>query len=165
MAHGCLWQMVTFSAPIRFVRRVDLRDGCCDRSLRNYSFVSFRVFLDTIPPQISIISPAEGAAVNTPIISVTGTVTDQNIAGLTLTVNNGQPQSLTLAGSNFSGITSLSPGLKYLDFHCQQTKPEIHPLLRGQSCSISDLLSYPSLLLLRAPSFQARLPSVWRPVT
>ena len=82
----------------------------------NYSYAQVRVTLDTIPPQINITNPAEGMAVNTPTIQVTGTITDQNINEVTVSVNGGQPQELSLVGTNFSGTVTLSPGSNTLTF-------------------------------------------------
>lgn len=83
----------------------------------NYSFVYLRITLDTIPPQINITNPTEGKAVNTPTLSVTGSIIDQNKDTVTVEVNNGSPQPLTLIGSNFSGTVTLNPGSNTLAFN------------------------------------------------
>jgi len=83
----------------------------------NYSFVYLSFTLDTIPPQINITNPTEGKAVNTPTLSVTGSIIDQNKDTVTVEVNNGSPQPLTLVGSNFSGTVTLNPGPNTLAFN------------------------------------------------
>ena len=82
----------------------------------NFSSVLRRVILDTIPPQININTPVQDAKVNTPTIQVAGTLIDQNIETISIAVNNGQPQLLTLSGSNFSGVVTLMPGINTLAF-------------------------------------------------
>jgi|GEM_PF-2228034 len=83
----------------------------------NHAYAQVRGTLDTIPPQINITNPAEGMAVNTPTIQVTGTITDQNINKVTVSVNGGHPQELSLVDANFSVTVTLSLGLNTLAFH------------------------------------------------
>jgi len=83
----------------------------------NTSSAYLTVILDTIPPQINITNPTEGKAVNTPTLNVTGSIIDSNKDTVTVEVNNGPPQPLTLIGSNFSGIVSLNPGPNTLAFN------------------------------------------------
>jgi len=47
---------------------------------------------------------------------VTGTVTDNNISTVTLAVNDGSPQPLTVFGTNFSGSVTLSSAQNTLTF-------------------------------------------------
>jgi PKD repeat protein len=82
----------------------------------NFAFVSRTVILDTLPPQISVTQPAEGKAANTFTLSVSGSIVDQNINEVTVSVNNGQPRSLILIGKNFSGTVTLNPGSNTLTF-------------------------------------------------
>jgi len=83
----------------------------------NYSSVSRRVILDTQPPQINVNHPAEGLAVNTSTLNVTGNIIDQNIKEVTVSVNDDLPQGLTLMGNNFSGLVTLKPGSNKLTFY------------------------------------------------
>jgi len=83
----------------------------------NYSSVWPIVILDTQSPQISVNHPAEGLAVNTPTLNVTGNIIDQNINEVTVSVSGSQPQTLTLTGTNFSGVVNLNPGPNSLVFH------------------------------------------------
>jgi hypothetical protein len=80
----------------------------------NASYVSLRVILDITPPQINITNPAEGMAVNTSTLNVTGSIVDPNIDRVTAEVNNGSPQPLNLTGINFSGTVTLNQGLNTL---------------------------------------------------
>jgi len=86
-------------------------------SAGNSAFVSRMVILDTQPPQIDVISPAEGQVVNTSTHHVTGNIIEENISGVTVSVNGGQPQPLVLTGTSFSGFASLAPGQNSLVFH------------------------------------------------
>jgi len=83
----------------------------------NSAYFSRMVILDTQPPQINVTYPAEGSAVNTPILNVTGNVIDENINEVTVSVNGSQPQTLTLTGTNFSGVSNLASGQNTLTFH------------------------------------------------
>jgi len=83
----------------------------------NTSYAYRTVILDTIPPQINITNPTEGKAVNTPTLNVTGSIIDANKDTVTVEVNNGSPQPLTLIGSNFSGTVTLNPGTNTLAFN------------------------------------------------
>ena len=83
----------------------------------NFAFVSRTVILDTLPPQINVTQPAEGKAVNSSTLNVSGFVVDPNIKEVTVAADNGQPQVLPLTGNNFSGTVTLSPGSNTLTFH------------------------------------------------
>ncbi len=83
----------------------------------NFAFVSRTVILDTLAPQINVTQPTEGEAVNSPTLNVSGSIIDQNIKEVMVSVNNGQPQLLILAGKNFSGTVTLGPGSNTLTFH------------------------------------------------
>lgn len=83
----------------------------------NSSSAYLTVILDTIPPQINITNPTEGKAVNTPTLNVKGSIIDPNRDTVTVEVNNGSPQPLTLLGSNFSENVSLNPGPNTLAFN------------------------------------------------
>ncbi|MGQ9645159.1 MAG: Ig-like domain-containing protein [Thermodesulfobacteriota bacterium] len=91
--------------------RISARDPA-----ENYSFVSRTIILDTQPPQINVTYPAEGKAVNTSALNVTGSIIDQNINEVTVSVNGSQAQALTLTGTNFSGVANLVPGQNTLVF-------------------------------------------------
>lgn len=80
----------------------------------NFSYAEVMITLDTIPPQINLTSPTEGLAVNSLTLNVTGTVTDETIETVTVAVNDGSPQALTLTGTNFSGAVALVSGLNTL---------------------------------------------------
>jgi len=82
----------------------------------NSTYLLLQIILDTVPPQINITSPSEGMAVNIPTLNVTGSITDLNIEMVTVAVNNGPPQSLTLKGNNFSGKVTLNAGSNTLTF-------------------------------------------------
>jgi hypothetical protein len=82
----------------------------------NYSYAQLKVTLDTLPPQINVTTPAQGAAFHTSTIPVGGAVIDPNIETINVAVNNGQPQPLTLTGSNFSGTITLTAGPNTLTF-------------------------------------------------
>jgi len=105
-----------------FTTQISLREGENFISITavdpiwNLSWAEIMVILDTIPPQINIISPAEGMAVNRHTIAVSGTVMDETIETVTVAVNNGFPQALILAGMNFSGDVALVPGINTLTF-------------------------------------------------
>ena len=88
-----------------------------DPAENSSSYVSLRITLDTIAPQINITNPTEGQVVNTPTLNVTGSIIDANKDMVTVEVNNGPPQPLTLVGSNFSGTVTLSPGPNTLAFN------------------------------------------------
>ncbi len=83
----------------------------------NSSYVSLKVILDTQPPQINVTYPAEGEAVNTPTLSISGYIIDQYVNEVTVSVNDGQPQALTLTGTNFGGAVNLNPGQNRLTFN------------------------------------------------
>jgi hypothetical protein len=83
----------------------------------NNPYVSRMVILDTQPPQINVTYPAEGLAVNTSTLNVTGNIIDENINEVTVSVNGSKPQTLTLTGVNFSGVANLVPGQNTLTFH------------------------------------------------
>ena len=106
-----------------FTGTVTLQEGSnnVDISARdpagNYSSVFRRVILDTQPPQINVNHPAEGLAVNTSTLNVTGNIIDQNIKEVTVSVNDDLPQGLTLMGNNFSGLVTLKPGSNKLTFY------------------------------------------------
>lgn len=61
---------------------------------------------DDTPPALTVDSPAEGAVVKDPLLTVTGTATDDS--GIALVLVNG-PQA-TLTGSAFQGQVALQPG-------------------------------------------------------
>jgi len=73
----------------------------------NNATTSLTVNLDKTAPVLNITSPANGAVVSTPVITVTGTVTDA-LSGVATFTCNGQTASLT--GSAFSCNLSLVPG-------------------------------------------------------
>ncbi len=82
----------------------------------NSGYVNHLITLDTVLPQLNITSPVEGLVINTLNLSVSGTVTDTNKGTVTVSVNNGLPLNLTVVGTTFSGIVSLSSGLNTLVF-------------------------------------------------
>ena len=108
----------TFTAQYTLVREglnyvsVTARDPA-----ENYSSFTLRIILDTKPPQINVNSPSEGEAVNTATLSITGSIIDENINEVTVSVNDGQLQILPLTGTNFSGVVNLNPGQNILVFH------------------------------------------------
>ncbi len=83
----------------------------------NTSYTSLIIVLDTIPPQINIASPVDGKVVNTQMISVTGSIMDDNIDTVMVEVNDHPPQLLTLTGLNFSATVALNPGTNTLIFN------------------------------------------------
>lgn len=82
----------------------------------NYDYVYHQIILDTIPPQLNITSPIEGAVTNTVNLVASGTVVDQNIGTVAVSANNGPPQALDADGSNFSGTIPLIAGPNALTF-------------------------------------------------
>jgi hypothetical protein len=82
----------------------------------NFSYAYLQITLDTILPQINVTNPAEGMAVNSPTLNVTGAIVDENISTVTVGVNHGLPQALTLTGNDFSGSVTLAPGSNTLTF-------------------------------------------------
>ncbi len=83
----------------------------------NFALVLLQIILDTIPPQINLTTPVEGEAVNTATIQVAGRIVDQNIDTISVSVNQGDPESLILTGNHFSGTVTLNPGSNTLTFH------------------------------------------------
>jgi hypothetical protein len=91
-----------------FVQAVDLTG--------NIGGASLRLILDRVPPVLTVTTPTEAAAVNTPTLPMSGTVTDRT-GGVPVTVAvNGQlPTSMVTSGSNFSGAVMLAPGANTLE--------------------------------------------------
>ena len=111
----------------------------------NVSILFSYLILDTTPPQINIKTPAQNAAVNTLTIQVAGSIVDENIETINVAVNNGQPQPLTLTGSNFSGTVTLIPGSNTLTFNAQDkagnTSSETRPVLLDLGPPIVNIVS------------------------
>ena len=63
--------------------------------------------LDKTPPTLAVTSPANGATVLTPVLALTGTVTDA-LSGIATFTCNGQTAALN--GPNFSCNLPLVPG-------------------------------------------------------
>lgn len=82
----------------------------------NESWGSVSIVRDTIPPRILISNPVDNGMVSSPTISINGTLLDATPERVTVSVNNGQPLALTLAGSVISGSLVLSPGTNTLLF-------------------------------------------------
>jgi hypothetical protein len=82
----------------------------------NDVYVSRMVILDAKPPQINVTYPAEGLTVNTSTLIVTGSIIDENLKEVKVSVNGSQPQALALTGANFSGVVNLGPGQNTLVF-------------------------------------------------
>jgi hypothetical protein len=82
----------------------------------NYGYMHIRVFRDTVPPQITVASPAVGMATNSSTLSITGTIVDQNPDSVVVSVNNGQPQPFVMTVTSFSGTVTLSAGSNTLQF-------------------------------------------------
>jgi hypothetical protein len=76
----------------------------------NIGSATLRVIRDTIAPAVTISTPAEGSAVNTPVLPVSGTITDSSPVSATVSVNGGAPETLTVTGSSYSGSVTLSEG-------------------------------------------------------
>jgi len=74
------------------------------------------VIRDSTPPQITVTSPADGMITNSQTISIAGTIIDQNPGTITLSLNSGPSQPMTLAGTNFSGSITLVNGSNSLLF-------------------------------------------------
>ena len=85
----------------------------------NSTSATLRVIRDITPPQINLVSPAEGMIVNTPTLNLTGYFTEQNPQYVTVVINGGAPQALTLVGTSFSGIVALNPGQNTLLFEAK----------------------------------------------
>jgi len=83
----------------------------------NNASVSRTVILDTQSPQINVTYPADGQAVKTSSLIVTGNIIDPNIREVTVSVNDDQPQGLMLTGNNFCGLVTLRPGSNVLTFY------------------------------------------------
>ncbi len=81
--------------------------GTAKDGAANSATSSATVNLDKTPPILGITSPANGSAVGSPSVIVTGTVTDA-LSGMASFTCNGQTASIT--GSNFSCDLSLVPG-------------------------------------------------------
>ena len=112
----------------------------------NTSSAYFTVVLDTDPPRIDITSPAEGQVVNTSTLNVTGSIIDQNINEVTVSVNGSLPQALTLTGTNFSGVANLVPGQNTLIFQATDKA--------GNTASVT----WSVLLDVEAPAVAIRAP-------
>ncbi|MFC1966545.1 Ig-like domain-containing protein [Chloroflexota bacterium] len=68
------------------------------------------VTLDTTAPTVAITSPSSGSKVNTPKITVSGTVNDPTVTSAALTVRGGTPKSVAVVGGNFSQEVTLTTG-------------------------------------------------------
>jgi hypothetical protein len=76
-----------------------------------------KLVLDRFPPEVSITSPANGAFVNTPMLRVTGTVTDDGIlAGVT--VNGNQA---TVSGTTFTADVPVTEGANEISVRAVDT--------------------------------------------
>lgn len=82
----------------------------------NQGIATAWITLDTIPPQLDIISPVEGGAMNMANLAVSGLVIDENINMVTVSANGELPQPLTIIGQGFSGTVPLSNGWNALLF-------------------------------------------------
>ncbi len=82
----------------------------------NYAYLTYKVILDTQPPEISISYPADGEVVKTRTLNVKGNIIDANGDTVTVEINGNLPQLLNLTGLNFSGNVTLNPGTNSLVF-------------------------------------------------
>jgi hypothetical protein len=77
---------------------------------------TIRIIRDRTPPTLTTTTPAEGAAVNTPTVTVAGTVVDRTFGvPVTVAVNGHPPTSVTTIGVNYSGTVTLDAGLNTLE--------------------------------------------------
>ncbi|MDH4266320.1 MAG: Ig-like domain-containing protein [Deltaproteobacteria bacterium] len=83
---------------------------------KNYAEAGLRVTLDTTPPEIALPGLTEGMAGNSSTLNVAGIITDETIETVTVTINGGSPQVLSLTDLSFSGALTLIPGLNTLVF-------------------------------------------------
>jgi hypothetical protein len=77
----------------------------------NISSSTIQLVRDTIAPMVTIVTPQPDSAVNTPIVSVHGTITDQNPVEATITVNASPPQPIALSATAFSNTVTLESGM------------------------------------------------------
>jgi hypothetical protein len=76
----------------------------------NQGYAMVMVIRDATPPRINITAPLDGMVTNSQAITVSGSVADQNPGSLSISVNNGSQQPLTLSGTSFSETVSLAGG-------------------------------------------------------
>jgi Glucodextranase, domain B/Bacterial Ig domain len=77
----------------------------------NTSYATIQIARDTISPTVTILTPQTDSAVNTPVVSVQGTITDQNPVAATITVNASPPQPITLSAIDYSNTVTLESGM------------------------------------------------------
>lgn len=80
--------------------------------------VSVTFMVDLTPPVLVVTTPVNGLITNQQNLTVSGTSNDSSMTAVTVTVkvNDGDPQTLTMSGSAFSGTVSLSEGENTLVF-------------------------------------------------
>jgi PKD repeat protein len=82
----------------------------------NIGLATVRIIRDRTPPALTVTTPADGAAVNAPTVTVAGTVVDRTFGvSVTAAVNGQPPTSLTSIGFNYSGTAMLAQGTNTLE--------------------------------------------------
>ena len=73
---------------------------------------------DTVPPEVMLVSPADGAKLDIAQVTLSGTASDAagTVASLTLSVNGGAPVAVQLQDGAFSQAVHLGPGANALRF-------------------------------------------------
>jgi Glucodextranase, domain B len=104
------------------------------------------ITLDQTAPAITITAPTDNSAVNSALLTVTGSVNDAN-ALVDVTLNGGSPQAATLSGLNFSRDLTLTAGANTI----QVTATD----LAQNSSSVSRTITYDS----QAPSVSITSPA------
>ncbi len=112
----------------------------------NESTASLNVSLDTIPPELIILSPADGQLTNQSIVSVSGSA-----IGAVSVLVNGQPAVLEADGS-FMGQAALSEGANVLDISALDLAGNVSVVQRGVTLDSSPPAINAALITRSAPS-------------
>ncbi|MFZ5877053.1 MAG: Ig-like domain-containing protein [Nitrospirota bacterium] len=82
----------------------------------NTGSATLRIIRDRTPPALTVTTPLEGAAVNTPTLTVAGTVVDRTVGvPVTVSVNGQPPTALLSSGLTYSGAVTVAQGLNTLE--------------------------------------------------
>ena len=92
------------------------------------------ITLDQTVPVLSITQPADNSVTNTTSLSITGSVTDAVSTVVTVTVNNGQPASAPMNGTNFSATATLVSGLNSIVITATDQAGNVSSIKRSVTC-------------------------------
>jgi hypothetical protein len=100
----------------------------------NHTTDTRTITLDKTAPVLSITQPADNSVTNTASLQITGTVNDAVSTVVTVTVNNGQPATATMNGSNFSATANLISGLNSIVIKATDQAGNVSSINRSVTC-------------------------------